>query len=90
MNGRKKTGDPLDNLASLMSGGRRPSSTPVEEPSQISDEELELRVRTLIDNATALMGPEADIFEVQDLIEAAADEMRFQVRAMVEEADDDE
>ena len=80
----KKKTDALDNLASLVSGG--PAA--FEDPPQLSDEDLERHVRGIIDYASAALG-EADIFEVQDLIEAAAEEMRFQVRMLVEEGDED-
>jgi hypothetical protein len=88
MKKQTKRGDPLDNLASLVSG----------QPTRDNGEGLqeqtvdERRVEVLINFAVKMLGGQdsADIFEVQELIEAAADQMRYDIREMVSEEGEDD
>jgi hypothetical protein len=77
--------DGLDKLSQLVRRGN--SST----PEDIREEEEEEEARTVeeIDGVLRYVGsrtrPEGDIFEMQALIEAAAEELRNQIREMAEE-----
>lgn len=84
----KKPG--LDKLSSLLSGSP-PSAAPARpafsEPTDLSDEKLSRDVEKVLTFAQKLAGD--NVFDLQTLIETCAEELRDNIRDMVEGGEDE-
>lgn len=86
--------DPLDKLAHLTQPGAG-SQPPSRKGGQRLSEEayqklMERSVEQLLTYAAKLLGEvEVDVFEMQELVEAAAEQIRLDIRDMATDGDDE-
>ena len=80
-----KERDGVDKLNALLPGGGASQEEPLE---PLSDEEIEEKVEKIF-ALTAKLAKE-DVFLMQDLLNACAEEIQVQIRELVLKGDDDE
>jgi hypothetical protein len=83
-----KHSNPLERLAGLVNGDEPVTAEAVEKMEQQDRESVE-DINAVLKFVSARRRVNADIFVMQELVEACAEELRIQIRDMVEGEDDE-